>query len=103
MALFDDDDDQQRENESQSESGSWGVDESSGSTVEDTSEDPLAGLDTATIADDDPNGTLKRAVDPEAGVVIYAYKNGNAGGLSAVPLNYTDLDAGSLEGPHTDQ
>ncbi|MFD1568935.1 hypothetical protein [Halolamina litorea] len=102
MALFDDEDEQ----DDTTDSGGWGVDESakrSGDVdesadatgdpaVDDGSEPvPLADLDTATIADDDPHGTLKRAVDPDAGVVIYAYKNGNAGGLSAVPLSETDL------------
>lgn len=92
MALFDDNDEQRTE----TESSGWGVEESSDSNLgvnHGTSEDSLADLNTATIADDDPNGTLKRAIDRDAGVVIYAYKNGNAGGLSAVPVSETDLDA----------
>ncbi|ESP87744.1 hypothetical protein [Candidatus Halobonum tyrrellensis] len=44
------------------------------------------------LRDDDFNGTLKRAVDWEAGVVLYAYGNGNAGGLAAVPIGQTDFD-----------
>jgi hypothetical protein len=90
MALFDD----ENESDDTTESNAWGVDEERGpsSTQDDRNDtDPLADLDSATIADDDPHGTLKRAVDPEAGVVIYAYKNGNAGGLSTVPLSETDL------------
>lgn len=94
MALFDDED----ESDDTTESDAWGVDderESAPRAADDADgqaeSDPLAAFDTATIADDDPHGTLKRAVDPEAGVVIYAYKNGNAGGLSTVPLSQTDL------------
>ncbi|KPN29762.1 hypothetical protein SY89_00479 [Halolamina pelagica] len=90
MALFDD----ENESDDTTESDDWGVDEERGpsSTQDDRDDtDRLADLDSATIADDDPHGTLKRAVDPEAGVVVYAYKNGNAGGLSTVPLSETDL------------
>lgn len=93
MALFDDEDEQ---NDTPESSG-WGVDESqeaatSDGTADDNSEpSPLAELDTATLSRGNPNGTLKRAVDREAGVVVYAYKNGNAGGLSTVPLSETDL------------
>ncbi|NHX37030.1 MULTISPECIES: hypothetical protein [Halolamina] len=93
MALFDDED----ESDDTTESDAWGVDEDRRSSSDPDGAggpgdaDPLADLETATVAADDPNGTLKRAVDPEAGVVIYAYKNGNAGGLSTVPLAETDL------------
>ncbi|KTG11646.1 hypothetical protein AUR64_00180 [Haloprofundus marisrubri] len=45
--------------------------------------------------DDQFNGTLKRVVDEDAGVVIYAYTNGNAGGVTSVPLSQTELDVGS--------
>ncbi|WP_224270684.1 hypothetical protein [Haloprofundus salinisoli] len=41
------------------------------------------------------SGTLKRAVDEEAGVVIYAYKSGNGAGVTAVPLSQTKLDGDS--------
>ncbi|MFC7135700.1 hypothetical protein ACFQRB_01990 [Halobaculum litoreum] len=41
---------------------------------------PLSKLVRARFRDDDFSGTLKRAVDVEAGVVLYAYSNGNAGG-----------------------
>ncbi|QCJ46755.1 MULTISPECIES: hypothetical protein [Haloprofundus] len=47
--------------------------------------------------DDQFNGTLKRVVDEDAGVVIYAYTNGNAGGVTAVPLSQTELDIGGDE------
>lgn len=97
MALFDDEDDEQPADDTESESGSWGVDESadqSADSVGDAAEaNALSELDTASLTRGDPNGTLKRAVDREAGVVIYAYKNGNAGGLSTVPLSETDLVA----------
>jgi hypothetical protein len=43
------------------------------------------------LRDDDFDGTLKRAVDEEAGVVLYAYGNGNAGGLAAIPIDQTRL------------
>lgn len=49
-------------------------------------------LEAVRLRDDDFNGTLKRAVDREAGVVLYAYGNGNAGGLAAVPLAQTEFD-----------
>lgn len=52
---------------------------------------PASKLVPVRFRDDDFNGTLKRAVDEEAGVVLYAYGNGNAGGLAAVPLADTDL------------
>jgi hypothetical protein len=45
----------------------------------------------AHVVDDDPHGTIKRAIDVEAGVVIYAYKNGNAGGVTAVPISETNI------------
>jgi len=113
MALFDDDDEQ---SEDGTESSGWDTDDEASPAGEWESEvsgdrsggsghpDPAIGgdweapgdLETATIADGDPSGTLKRAVDPEAGVVVYAYKNGNAGGLSVVPLSDTDL-AGDTE------
>ena len=56
-------------------------------------EDPLSKLVGARFRDDDFNGTLKRAVDVEAGVVLYAYSNNgtNAGGLAAVPIDQTRL------------
>ncbi|MFC7070409.1 hypothetical protein [Halobaculum lipolyticum] len=53
--------------------------------------DPLSKLVRARFRDDDFSGTLKRAVDVEAGVVLYAYSNGNAGGLTAVPIDQTRL------------
>jgi len=94
MALFDD----ENESDDTTESDAWGVDEERESPPRAADDadgqaepDPLAAFDTATIAADDPHGTLKRAVDPEPGVVIYAYKNGNAAGLSTVPLSQTDL------------
>ncbi|WP_089865638.1 hypothetical protein [Halogranum rubrum] len=43
-----------------------------------------AALVAARLRDDQPNGTIKRVVDEEAGVVLYCYKNGNAGGMTAV-------------------
>ncbi|WP_224448353.1 hypothetical protein [Haloprofundus salilacus] len=52
--------------------------------------------------DDQFNGTLKRVVDEEAGIVIYAYTNGNAGGVTAVPLSRTTLDIGTDEGESSD-
>ncbi|MXR40159.1 hypothetical protein GRX01_02135 [Halobaculum sp. WSA2] len=54
-------------------------------------DDPLSRLVGVRFRDDDFNGTLKRAVDVEAGVVLYAYGNGNAGGLAAVPIDQTRL------------
>lgn len=57
----------------------------------DESRSPASKLVPVRFRDDDFNGTLKRAVDEEAGVVLYAYGNGNAGGLAAVPLADTDL------------
>ena len=51
--------------------------------------DPFDRLEAVRLRDDDFNGTLKRAVDWEAGVVLYAYGNGNAGGLAAVPIENT--------------
>ncbi|UIO99723.1 hypothetical protein Hbl1158_14545 [Halobaculum sp. CBA1158] len=54
-------------------------------------EDPLSKLVGARFRDDDFSGTLKRAVDVEAGVVLYAYSNGNAGGVTAVPIDQTRL------------
>ncbi|GAB7014443.1 hypothetical protein [Halolamina salina] len=94
MALFDD---EQSDDDSDAES-SWGVDESADASAGppvDDDPDSLSELDTASLSRGDPNGTLKRAIDREAGVVVYAYKNGNAGGLSTVPLSATDLDAES--------
>ena len=93
MALFDDEDEA---SEDGTESESWGVDESADPETTDQSQ-PLSDLDTASLSRGDPNGTLKRAIDREAGVVIYAYKNGNAGGLSTVPLTETDLVDGNGE------
>lgn len=78
------------------ESNTWGVedadrqDDGSGATRD---EDPLSLADVS-VVDDDPHGTLKRAVDREAGVVVYAYKNGNAGGVTAVPISETELSLG---------
>ncbi|WP_277554816.1 hypothetical protein [Halobaculum limi] len=54
-------------------------------------DDVLSKLVGANLRDDDFSGTLKRAVDVEAGVVLYAYANGNAGGLAAVPIDDTRL------------
>lgn len=56
-------------------------------------DDPLSKLVGARFRDDDFNGTLKRAVDVEAGVVLYAYSNNtsNTGGLTAVPIDQTRL------------
>ena len=93
MALFDDEDEQRDATDG---SDGWGVNESadppSGDGVDgNESTDALAAFATATVADDDFHGTLKRAVDHEAGVVIYAYNNGSAGGLSTVPVSETDL------------
>jgi hypothetical protein len=95
MALFDDND---QAADDTTESDSWGVDENGESSPQNATSagdgdeaDPLTELDTASLSRGDPNGTLKRAIDREAGVVVYAYKNGNAGGLSTVPLSETDL------------
>jgi hypothetical protein len=52
---------------------------------------PPSTLVGADLRDDDFSGTLKRAVDAEAGVVLYAYNYGNAGGLTAVPIDRTRL------------
>ncbi|MFC6786634.1 hypothetical protein ACFQFH_12295 [Halobaculum halobium] len=59
----------------------------------DGNEDVLSKLVGAQFRDDDFNGTLKRAVDVEAGVVLYAYSNNgtNAGGLAAIPIDQTRL------------
>ena len=76
MALFDDEHEQSAD----------GTENDSGG---DDNEEPVTALETAT--DDDPSGTLKRAVDSEAGVVIYLSKNGSGCGLSTVPLSETDL------------
>jgi len=96
MALFGDENEQSTDDTTETESDGWNVDDSGRSSHPDPAIDDDQGagtdLDTATIAHGDPNGTLKRAVDEEAGVVVYAYKNGNAGGLSTVPLSDTDLD-----------
>ena len=96
MALFDGENEQS--DDDTTESDGWDVDEDRGSSSRAADgadsraeQDSSSELETATVAADDPNGTLKRAVDPEAGVVIYAYKNGRAGGLSTVPLSQTDL------------
>lgn len=100
MALFDDEDEQ---DEDTTESGGWDVDEESTDSHPDPATgsaeatDPLADLDTASLSHGAPNGTLKRAVDREAGVVVYAYKNGNAGGLSTVPLSATEFAADDEE------
>lgn len=95
MALFDDDEER---GENDAESDEWDVEESNESSHpdpavgdDDADGDPLADLDTVTLHEGAPSGTIKRAVDAEAGVVIYAYKNGRAGGLSTVPLSETDL------------
>lgn len=66
-------------------------DESDGEGDERGNADPLSRLVGANLRDDDFDGTLKRAVDVEAGVVLYAYGNGNAGGLTAVPIDRTRL------------
>jgi hypothetical protein len=93
MALFDDDDEQ---TDDATDSGGWGVDDEQdpGSDAAPADErDPLTDLDTASVSRGDFSGTLKRAIDREAGVVVYAYKNGNAGGLSTVPLSETEVAA----------
>lgn len=99
MGLFDGDE-QRREDDT--ESDEWEVEEPSESphpdpATRDDDGDPLADLDTVTLHEGSPNGAIKRAVDTEAGVVLYAYKNGRAGGLSAVPLAETDLEAEDVE------
>ena len=50
---------------------------------------PFDGLEAVRLRDDDFSGTLKRAVDWEAGVVLYAYNSGHSGGLAAVPIQQT--------------
>ena len=101
MALFDGEDEQRRDADSTDE---WDAEPSE--SAESTHPDPAVGndgaaehpdLDSVTLHEGGPSGTLKRAVDPEAGVVVYAYKNGRAGGLSTVPLSETDLDGESRE------
>ena len=47
---------------------------------------PFDGLGAVRLRDDDFSGTLKRAVDREAGVVLSAYDSGHSGGLAAVPI-----------------
>lgn len=88
-----------RRDENEDDDG-WGTAEESPTPEQGTDADAEAGDDEgsdpvrlhhATIQDDDPHGTLKRTIDHEAGVVIYAYKNQNAGGLAAVPLSETEL------------
>lgn len=68
-------------------------DASGGSDDGGDGDDPLSELVGAHLRDDDFDGTLKRAVDVEAGVVLYAYSNTttNAGGLAAVPIDRTRL------------
>lgn len=44
-----------------------------------------------TVVDGHPQGTGKRAVDREAGVVVDACKNGSTDGLVAVPVSQTGL------------
>jgi len=68
-------------------------DASAGEESENGDDDPLSKLVGARFRDDDFSGTLKRAVDVEAGVVLYAYSNNgtNAGGLTAVPIDQTRL------------
>ncbi|WP_348607118.1 hypothetical protein [Halobaculum rarum] len=70
-----------------------GDDASEGEEDGNGDEDPLSKLVGAHFRDDDFSGTLKRAVDVEAGVVLYAYSNNstNAGGLTAVPIDQTRL------------
>ena len=48
-------------------------------------------FDRNTDASDKFSGTLKRTVDVETDVVVYAYGNGNTGGLTAVPIDRTRL------------
>ena len=58
-------------------------------------DDPEPGgpdLALAHIRDDNLHGTLKRVIDHKAGVIIYAYDNGQSGGLTAVPISQTDLE-----------
>ncbi|MFC7097048.1 hypothetical protein [Halobaculum marinum] len=66
-------------------------DDAGGDDGRDGDPSPLSKLVRARFRDDDFSGTLKRAVDVEAGVVLYAYSNGNAGGLTAVPIEQTRL------------
>lgn len=74
----------------------WAVDESrDGESSADGNADAPAGptLVAADLFDDQPNGTIKRVVDREAGVVLYCYKNQRAGGMAAVPISETELES----------
>lgn len=57
---------------------------------DDDAEEPLLTL--AHVRDEQPHGTIKRVVDHEAGVMLYCYKHGQAGGIAAVPLEETDFE-----------
>lgn len=46
----------------------------------------------AQIHDEHVHGTIKRVVDHEAGVMLYCYNNGNAGGMAAIPISETDFE-----------
>lgn len=106
MGLFDQEADYGASNDDadqSNDSDGWGVDDSADDSTGESGgqrvPERTVSLAEAHVVDDDPNGTLKRAVDREAGVVIYAYKNSNAGGVTAIPLSETDLD---LEAGQTD-
>ncbi|MFD1586355.1 hypothetical protein ACFR9U_05140 [Halorientalis brevis] len=49
-------------------------------------------LTLAHIHDEHVRGTIKRVVDHEAGVMLYCYNHGSAGGIAAVPLSETDFE-----------
>ncbi|EJN57869.1 hypothetical protein [Halogranum rubrum] len=105
MGLFDAD---ESDKDTTDDSAGWGTDERQqhsqqphqqnqqnghgGRRDDEANEHPEPTLVAARLRDDQPNGTIKRVVDEEAGVVLYCYKNANAGGMTAVPLSETDLD-----------
>lgn len=86
MSESDDEDDDGTQFEPVAGTADGGADSGS-----DAGDDALSKLVGADFRDDDFSGTLKRAVDVEAGVVLYAYNHGNAGGLTAVPIDQTRL------------
>lgn len=54
-----------------------------------------------TTVDRGRGGVIKkteRAIDAEAGVVLYRFQGSDRGGLAAVPIDQTDLDAPSDDG-----
>ena len=59
---------------------------------EDEQADEGPSLAVASIHDEHVQGTIKRVVDHEAGVMLYCYHNGQAGGMAAVPLSETDFE-----------